>query len=89
VKAFLSKRAARAADRIAVRWRAHADDPDVFARELLEVIDSPFPTMKHPALKRMLLKKSGCHLYFEIDEPRQRIQILHVWDSRRARPPKL
>jgi len=98
VKAFLSKRAARAADRIAARWREHADDPDVFARELLETIEllettrspgSPFPTTKRPALKRMLLRKSRCHLYFEVDEPKQMIRILHVWDGRRERPPKL
>ena len=98
MKAYLSKRATRVAERIAARWHKAADDPDVFARELLDAVEllettrspgSPFPTTTHPGLKRILLPKSRCHLYFEIDERRQRIQILHMWDARRGRPPKL
>ena len=95
MKAFLSKRAARAADRIDARWRQHADHPGIFASEFLEAIEllettgtpgSPFPTVKHPALKRLLLRKSRCHIYFEIDEANQTIQILHIWDGRREAP---
>jgi len=98
VKAFLSKRAARAAERIDARWREFADDPGVFARELLEAVElletthgpgSPVPTPRHPSLKRLLLRRSRCHLYFEVDEPKQLIRILHIWDGRRERPPKL
>ncbi len=98
MKALLSKRAARAAERIDARWRAFADDPGIFARELLETIElletthspgSPFPTASHPALKRLLLRRSRCHLYFEVDEMKQIIRILHIWDGRRERPPKL
>lgn len=98
MKAFLSKRAARAAERIDTRWRAFAADPRIFARELLEAIEllertlspgSPFPTASHPALKRLLLRRSHCHLYFEVDETKQIIRILHIWDGRRERPPKL
>lgn len=98
MKALISKRAMRAAERIAAHWGDHADDPDVFARELLHAIEvlettrspgTPFPTAKHPALKRLLLRRSGCHLYFEIDAARQIIEILHVWDARRGRSPRL
>ncbi len=39
MKAFISKRAARAADRIDQQWRERADDPGVFAREFLEAIE--------------------------------------------------
>lgn len=97
MKAFLSKRAAHAADRIDARWRAFAADPSVFARELLEAVEllettrspgAPFPTAKHPLLKRLLLRRSRCHVYFEVDEPKQMIRILHIWDGRRERPPK-
>jgi hypothetical protein len=66
VKAYISRRAARAAERI----------------------DS-YPTERHPALRRVLLSKSGCHLSFEVDEVMQAIRILHVWDGRREREPKL
>jgi len=98
VKAFLSKRAARAVERIDARWREHVDDRGVFAREFLETIEllettrglgSAFPTAKHSSLKRVLLRKSRCHRYFEIDDANDTIQILHVWDGRREHPPKL
>jgi plasmid stabilization system protein ParE len=98
VKVIISKRATRAAERIAARWEEHADYRGVFSREFLEAIDllettpgpgAPFPTLRHPELKRLLLRKSRCHLYFEIDERRQTIRILHVWDGRRERPPSL
>jgi hypothetical protein len=70
----------------------------VFARELLDAIEllesskvpgAPYPTAKRRALKRLLLPKSRCHLYFEIDDANQKIQILHIWDGRRQRAPKL
>ncbi|MCX5741447.1 MAG: hypothetical protein NT062_02990 [Proteobacteria bacterium] len=98
MKAFISKRAACAADRIDAHWRERADDPGIFAREFLEAIErlettqgggAPFPTARHPSLKRVLLPKSRCHIYFDVDEARQTIQILHLWDGRRQRPPKL
>jgi hypothetical protein len=98
VKAYLSKRAARAAERIAAKWQELADDPNVFAHELLGIVSllestrspgSPYPTLKHPALKRILMRKSRCHVYFEIDERNERIEILHMWDARRGNPPRL
>ncbi len=39
MKAYLSKRAARAAERIDARWRTHGDEPDLFAMELLAAIE--------------------------------------------------
>ena len=46
-------------------------------------------TMPHPSLKRLLLRKSRCQIYFEVDETTQTIRILHVWDARRERAPTL
>lgn len=97
MKAYVSRRAARAAERIDARWRDHADDPGIFASELLAAVDRletattgvPFPTAKRPALRRLLLPKSRCHIYFEVDEANEAIHILHVWDGRRERGPKL
>lgn len=94
MKAFISKRGARAAEHIDERWREHADHPDLFAREFAVAIEllettsgpgAPFPTPRHPKLKRILLPRSRCHIYFEIDESKQTIRILHVWDGRRER----
>lgn len=98
MKAFMSKRAARAAERIDGRWRERADDPGIFAREFLEAVErletaqgvgQAFPTSRRPSLRRLLLPKSRCHIYFEIDEKKQTIQILQIWDGRRERAPKL
>jgi len=98
VKVALSKRAARAAERISARWHAHADYPNVFAYELLQAVEvlettqnpgSLFPMRKRPALKRLLLRKSQCHLYVEVDEANEMIRILHIRDGRRQRPPRL
>ena len=98
MKAFISKRAARAADRIDARWREFGDDSGVFAREFLEAVErmettqgagAPFPTPRHPMLKRILLPKSRCHVYFEIEEAKHAIQILHIWDGRREHGPKI
>jgi hypothetical protein len=85
-------------ERIDARWREHADDPGIFAAEFLAAVErlesgttsgSPFPTAKRPALRRVLMPKSRCHLYFEIDAAHEAIQILHIWDGRRERAPKL
>lgn len=98
MRAYLSKRAARAAERIDAHWRKHAEDPGIFAAEFLAAVEriesestpgSPFPTAKRPDLRRMLLPKSKCHIYFEIDESHQAIRILHIWDGRRERAPAL
>ena len=39
MKAFISKRASRAAERIDARWRERADDAALFAAEFLEGVD--------------------------------------------------
>ena len=98
MKAYLSKRAGRAAERIDERWRQRADHPNVFAQDLLAAVEllesgttpgSPFPTEKRPSLRRLLMPRSRCHLYFEIDHASESIQILHIWDARRGRTPAL
>ena len=61
MKVLISKRAARAAERIDARWRERADYSDLFAREFADAIEllemtpgpgAPFATPRHPALKR-------------------------------------
>jgi plasmid stabilization system protein ParE len=98
VKTFISKRASRAADRIDARWRESGDDPGIFAREFLEAVERfgaglgvgvSVPTPRRPLLRRLLLPKSRCHIYFEADQAGETIQILHIWDGRRERAPKL
>lgn len=98
MKTFISKRASRAAERIDARWREGGESPATFAGEFLEAVErletthgagQSFPTSRRPSLRRVLLPKSRCHIYFDIDEAKQRIQILQIWDGRRERAPKL
>jgi hypothetical protein len=98
VNVRLSKRAQRAVARIDARWQGSADHPETFLRELLAAIESletvahrgvPCPTQKRPKLKRVLLQKSKCHVYFETNEREQMLEVLTVWDGRRERGPKL
>jgi plasmid stabilization system protein ParE len=94
----MSKRALRTIERINAHWHAHADDPTLFASELDEVADRletapgigrTHPAKSRPALRRLLLPKSKCHVYYEVDEARQTVTIVELWDGRRGRPPKL
>ncbi len=94
----LSKRAENEVGRIDTRWRVGADHPDVFlveveqAVEFLETVSTPgtpCPTKKRPQLKRILLEKSKCHVYFVIDEKRELLTVVDVWNGQRGRPPKL
>ena len=98
MKVDISKGARRASDRIDARWRKRGDDPKLYAIELLAAIEhletvtdpgTPWPTERRPRLRRVLLPKSSCHLYFEIDPARQGVKLLTIWDGRRERPPKL
>jgi hypothetical protein len=98
VRVKLSKRAENAVTRIDARWLAGADHPHVFLTEMEQVVEhletvsapgTPCPTKKRPQLKRILLEKSKCHVYFEINKRKDLINVVTVWDGRRERAPKL
>jgi len=98
VKVEVSKRASRNAERIDTWWREHRDTRDRFAREFAEALrfletvpnpGTPCPTDRRPRLRRLLLKKTKRHVYFEIFEREQITRILCVWGAPRERGPKL
>ncbi|HTM44168.1 MAG TPA: hypothetical protein VL137_04390 [Polyangiaceae bacterium] len=80
-------------------WRKNRPDTaGLFAEELgqavknLETIahvGTPHPTERRPHLMRLLLEKTRCHLYFELDEKKEEIRILMIWGAPRGRDPKL
>lgn len=81
-----------------VHWRQQADHPDVFREELdglivhLETVSNPgtpWPTARRPGLRRMLLERTKCHVYFVVDVAQQRIDVIQLWDGRREHLPKL
>lgn len=46
-------------------------------------------TARRPKLKRLLMEKSKCHIYFEVDERRETINVITIWNGQREREPKL
>ena len=38
-------------------------------------------------VRRVLLQRSGYHVYYLVDEPNRSIEILSVWHARRGRGP--
>jgi hypothetical protein len=67
------------------------DEMDAAIDHLEAVSDpgTPCNSPKRPQLKRLLLEKTKCHLYFVVNEQKQWIELLQVWDGRREHPPKL
>lgn len=35
------------------------------------------------------MEKSKCHLYFEVDEKREVLKVLTVWNAQRGQEPRL
>lgn len=98
MKVELSQRARSAAARISKRWSKHGDNPRLFAQELLNSLrhlrdvpnaGTPKGSETRPKLRRFLMEKSKCHLYFEIDEKRDLLKVISVWSGQREQEPKL
>ncbi len=98
MKVELSKRARRNSDRIDARWANRGDDPSLYAREFLEAIKhletvghpgTPWGTRKRPKMRRLLLEKSKCHVYFEVDEKQDVLTVIALWNGQRGQEPKL
>jgi plasmid stabilization system protein ParE len=98
VNVKVSKRARRDARRINERWAKHADNPRIFAQELLDSLrhlrDIPHAgtrkgTAKRPKRRRLLMEQSKCHLYFEVDEKRNVLNVITIWNGQRGQEPKL
>ena len=72
--------------------------PDLFLNEvdnaLLRLaehpcIGSPYPRPLHPNIRRVILKRTGYHIYYEYDESSDRIWIMDVWSAFRGEDPPL
>lgn len=98
MKVEISTRAQREAKRLDSWWREHRDAQELFALEFQEAVEilgtvripgAPWPTSRRPRLRRLLLKKTNRHVYFEIFERKQVVRIVTVWGAPRKPPPKL
>jgi hypothetical protein len=98
VRVEIARRAQRSIERLDGQWRRQADHPYVFREEVDELIThletvsnpgTPCATARRPKLRRMLLKRTKCHVYFVVDVAQQRIDVVELWDARREHLPKL
>ena len=94
----LSKRARHDAKRINERWAKHADNPRIFAQELLDSLrhlrdiphaGTPNGTARRTKRRRFLMEKSKCHIYFEVDEKRDLLNVITIWNGQRGQKPNL
>jgi plasmid stabilization system protein ParE len=98
VKLRVGKRAQQQANTIERWWVEHRPAaPTLFTDELerafFHISHVPdagvrWPTPRRPTLRRILMPRSGNHVYFAIDEPTA-VDVLAVWGAPRGTPPKL
>jgi hypothetical protein len=79
-------------------WRENRTIPDLFVEEFEQALShlAGCPEMgqryrwcRGRLIRRWLLKKTGCHIYYFYDRDRDVLEIHSVWGARRARGPKL
>ena len=79
-------------------WREHRDEADIFDEELAHAVarigDSPtaFPWFGIRAgrlIRRCLMERTRCHLYFEVDASAGFVTIVLAWGAVRGRKPRL
>ena len=57
--------------------------------ETIPHFGTPHPTARRPRLMRLMLEKTKCHVYFEVDDKKAEIRILMIWGAPRGREPNL
>ena len=79
-------------------WRAHRDAKELcieeFAQTLEQLSSMPargqrYRLTRGKLIQRVLMKKSGCHVYYFHDRERDRIEVHSIWGARRERGPEL
>lgn len=80
-------------------WRKNRPDTsELLTEELAQAVEdletiphfgTPHPTAGRPQLMRLMLEKTKCHVYFEVDEKKAEIRVLMIWGAPRGREPKL
>lgn len=75
-------------------WLENRDHADVFADELEQALrvlsvlpgaGTPYALADIPGLRRLYLRKIGCHIYFTFDQ--SEVIVRALWGARRGRGP--
>lgn len=98
MKVVLSERARRDIARIHAYWLEHRDSKSLLIEELAEAertlsnqpnIGQKYPSRRTRQVRRLLLPKTSCHLYYVVHPSAERVEVLAVWGAVRGRSPKL
>lgn len=77
-------------------WRTNPDHQALFATELesamqilaiIPGVGAPYLLSPIPALRRLYLRKVGCHVYYTFDD--REVIVRALWGARRERGPML
>ena len=99
MKLRVGKRAQQQAKKIEAWWVEHRPAaPTLFTDELegtfwhiCNVRDAGvrWPTPRRPTLRRILMPRSGNHVYFLTDEATATVHVMAIWGAPRGTTPKL
>jgi plasmid stabilization system protein ParE len=79
-------------------WRENRDAKELFVAEfewVLEQLNSMpgigqrYRFARGKLIQRVLMKKTGCHVYYFYDREHDLVEIHSIWGARRERGPKL
>lgn len=79
-------------------WREHRDAKELFVDEFTRTLEqlgaSPgigqrYRIARGQLIQRVLMKKTGCHVYYHHDRERELINIHSIWSGRSERGPRL
>ncbi|MCA9646840.1 MAG: type II toxin-antitoxin system RelE/ParE family toxin [Polyangiaceae bacterium] len=95
----VARRAERQIETIAAWWaeNRHAapalflDELDYTFRLICDApgVGVPWPTVRRPELRRVLLPRTRYHVYFRADKIADVVYVMAVWGAPRGRTPKL
>jgi plasmid stabilization system protein ParE len=87
------------ARRISNWWRENRPSaPDLFDDEMAAALgrladvpktSPPYRTVRGRLIRRALMPRTFCHLYFEIHAERDLVHVVAVWHGARGRGPRL
>lgn len=79
-------------------WREHRDAKGLLLDELTQTLDrlrsmpgagQRYRIVRGKLIRRVLMKKTGCHVYYLHDHERDLIEIHSIWRARQERGPRL
>jgi plasmid stabilization system protein ParE len=79
-------------------WREHRDAQELFCEEFAQTLDqltaSPgigqrYRLLRGKLIRRVLMRKTACHVYYFHDQERDCVEVHSIWGARRERGPQL